>query len=72
VWLAQLESAIADAQELAWRLGSTRGGCPEARQLYARLETLRREADLLRETGWAGSTADLAAVWPDIFGRGRV
>lgn len=67
VWLAELETAIKDAQELAWRLGVTEGGSSEARSLYARLDTLHAELEALRRTGWAGSTVDLSALWPDVF-----
>jgi hypothetical protein len=67
VWLAELETAISDAQELAWRLGVSEGNHPEARRLYARLDGLRSEVDALRRTGWAGSTVDLTELWPGIF-----
>jgi hypothetical protein len=66
LWLAELETAIAEAQELAWRLGVT-GGKREARQLYGRLEALRGELDALRRSGWAGEMVDLPALWPDVF-----
>jgi hypothetical protein len=70
VWLAELETAIDEAQELAWRLGFTEG-VSEARQLYGRLQALRSEMEGLRRSGWAGSTVDMSALWPEIFGPDR-
>jgi hypothetical protein len=69
VWLAELETAIGEAQELAWRLGTAEGNA-EARSLYGQLQALRAELDALRRSGWAGQTIDLPALWPEIFGRG--
>lgn len=68
VWIAELEIAIASAQELAWRLGVTDGKA-EARQLYGRLEGLRVELGALRRSGAAGEMPNLPALWPEIFAR---
>ncbi|HVM37585.1 MAG TPA: hypothetical protein VM265_04270 [Sphingomicrobium sp.] len=68
VWLAELEIAISEAQDLAWRLGINEGN-EEARRLYGRLETLRGELDALRGTGWAGAAADRSALWPELCAR---
>lgn len=46
--MAELAAAIDGAQSVAWRLGTTRAGCLEARDLYCRLEDARVELERLR------------------------
>ena len=51
-WLADLAQAIAEARRLAWRLGVLVGDKDETRELYARLEEVGSEVQLLRFGGW--------------------
>ena len=62
-WLAELALAIDQAQKLAWRLGVSEGDDPDAKSLYARLETVRSEVESLRRGGWAGALEELDPVW---------
>ena len=70
-WMAELATAIDDAQRVAWQLGAAPGASLEARELYGRLEAARVELEelrgiahacaddlepmLLRRLGWAGA-----------------
>ena len=62
-WLAELATAIDQAQKLAWRLGVSEGDDPEAKSLYARLESVRTEVESLRRGGWAGERRELDPFW---------
>lgn len=55
-WMAELASAIDEAQRVAWQLGAQSGASQEARELYGRLEAARVELEELR--GVAGGGAD--------------
>jgi hypothetical protein len=72
-WLAQLANAIDSAQRLAWQLRTHESASVEARELYGRLEAVRREldsigvsrqegqpldVDWLTMLGWSGRSAD--------------
>lgn len=62
-WLAELATAIEQAQKLAWRLGVTEGDDAEALELYAHLELAREEVEALRLGGWAGVQQELDPFW---------
>lgn len=62
-WLAELAIAVEQAQKLAWRLGVSEGDDPEAKDLYARLESVRTEVESLRRGGWAGAHEELDPFW---------
>lgn len=62
-WLAELATAIEQAQRVAWRLGVSEGDDPEAKDLYAQLESVRSEVDSLRRGGWAGEHQELDPFW---------
>ena len=64
-WLAELAEAIAQAQKLAWRLGVAEGDLGEARELYARLEAVRAEVELLRMSGWTEVRQEVEPDWLD-------
>jgi hypothetical protein len=64
-WLAELGSAVAQAQKIAWRLGVAEGDSEEARILYARLEAVRIELDALRSSGWLDVRREIDAAWLD-------
>ena len=69
--MAELATAIEDAQRVAWQLGAQSGASLEARELYGRLEAARVELEelrglaargvdeleplLLQRLGWAGA-----------------
>jgi hypothetical protein len=58
-----LAEAIDQAQRLAWALGIAEGDDPDAKDLYARLESARVEVESLRHAGWAGRSSDLGPNW---------
>jgi hypothetical protein len=62
-WLAELGEAVAQAQRLVWVLGVVESDSEEARQLYARLESVRAELDALRTNGWAEVRREIDPVW---------
>ena len=62
-WLAELATAIEQAQRVAWRLGISEGDDPETKDLYARFESVRSEVDSLRRGGWAGERQELDPFW---------
>lgn len=62
-WLAELGQAINQAQKIAWRLGVAEGDMLEAREVYARLEVLRGELEVLRTTGWADIRREVEPNW---------
>lgn len=62
-WLAELAIAIDQAQRVAWRLGVSEGDDPDAKALYARLESVRTEVETLRRGGWAGEHQELDPFW---------
>lgn len=62
-WLTDLGQAVAQAQRLAWLLGVAEGDSEEARQLYARLESVRSELDTLRSNGWAEVRREIDPSW---------
>jgi hypothetical protein len=64
-WLAELAEAIAQAQRLAWQLGVAEGDLEEARELYARLEVVRAEVELLRSSGWVEVRREVEPGWLD-------
>lgn len=64
-WLAELGRAVVQAQKLAWRLGVAEGDSGEARELYARLEAVRLELDVLRFNGWVAVQHEVDASWLD-------
>lgn len=66
-WLADLEAAIEEAQQLAWRIGFLEGPHPEAMELYARLDLARAEVEALRRSGWNGRPGDLPPEWTDFL-----
>ncbi len=66
-WLAELAIAIDQAQKLAWRLGVSEGNDPEAKTLYARLETVRGEVESLRRGSWAGELRELDPLWMNLL-----
>ena len=61
-WLADLLTAIDDAQRVAWRL-STESTDPDALELYGRLELARAEVESLRRSGWADRRQKLPSEW---------
>lgn len=61
-WLADLLTAIDDAQRVAWRL-SSEGANPEALELYERLELARAEVESLRASGWADRRQKVPSQW---------
>jgi hypothetical protein len=62
-WLAELGETVAQAQRLAWLLGVAEGDSEEARQLYARLESVRTELDALRTNGWTEVRREIDPIW---------
>ena len=62
-WLAELASAIDDAQRVAWQIGVEEGNNAEARSLYARLEAARLEVEALRRGRWSREPADVCPDW---------
>jgi hypothetical protein len=52
-WLAELAEAIAEAQELAWRMSGEQGICSDGLDLLARIDFARAEVEALRCNGWA-------------------
>lgn len=66
-WLAELSEAIDQAQQLARTLSSAAEHCPEAEDLYARLEAIRIEIENLRLGGWGGRPAQIDPRWSILF-----
>ena len=61
-WLAELASAIDEAQILLWRVGVAEGDNADARELYGRLEAARGEIECLR-----GIREDFHPNWTKLF-----
>jgi len=66
-WLADLAEAIDQAQQLARTVSIAPGHCPEAEDLYARLEAIRIEVENLRLGGWGGLPARIDPRWSILF-----
>lgn len=66
-WLAELSEAIDQAQQLARTISTALGHCPEAEDLYARLEAIRIEVENLRLGGWGGRPARIDPRWSILF-----
>lgn len=66
-WLAELAIAIEQAQKLAWRLGVSEGQDPDAKSLYAQLESVRGEVDSFRRGQWAGDHQELDPLWTKLL-----
>ena len=64
-WLDELACAIAQAQQLTWRLGVLEGDSEEARTIYARLETVLGEVEALRVSDWADIRQEIDPKWLD-------
>ena len=62
-WLDELKVAISEAKKLAWQLGVADGASEEARQLYARLDTVRCEVESLRFGDWAAVRKEIDPKW---------
>jgi hypothetical protein len=62
-WLAELAETIEQAQKLAWRLGVAEGDSDEARDLHARLGTVRAEVDSLRSGDWVDLRREIRLAW---------
>ena len=65
-WLAELASALDEAQKVAWRLGVSEGDSAEAKDLYGRIETTRAEVDRLRLNGFRRIREESAPDWTGI------
>lgn len=62
-WLAELTEALLQAQDIAWRIGQTRGQSSEAMDLYARLEAVRGEVRSLQLRSAPGRKAETGPKW---------
>jgi len=60
-WLDELSDAISQAQTLALSIGTA--GCEEARQLHARLETVRNDVQTLRTCSWTAVRKEIDPKW---------
>ena len=70
-WLDELAHAIGEAQSLAWHLGVLDGDSELARDLYARLETVRSEVASLRFGDWVSVRKEIDPIWLETVLRGR-
>lgn len=62
-WLDELTDAISQAQRLAWSIGSAARDGEEGKQLFASLEALRGEVELLRFGGWVAVREEIDPQW---------
>ncbi len=62
-WLNELAEAVSQAKKLVWRLGVIEGASDEARDLYARLEAVRGEIELLRFGDWVAVRKEVDPIW---------
>ena len=70
-WLAELSTAIEEAQCLLWRLGVSEGDSCEAKELYGRLETARAETESLRLRGFRPASNELGPKWTELVAHSR-
>ena len=66
-WLADLAIAIDQAQRLTWRLGVSEGDNADAKELYARLESLSGEVQSFRRGVWTGEHQELDPFWMQLL-----
>ena len=65
-WLAELSEALDEARKLIKAMGAAEGRL-EAVELYARIEAVRLEVQMMRLRGGASRLADTAPEWSQIL-----
>ena len=63
----RLDTAIDQAQRLAWSLGAAEASVAEIEGVYRRLESARIEIETLRGGAWPARRAEPDPMWTSLF-----
>ena len=67
-WLAELAVAVEQAQQLAREIGVSDAKRQEAQELYAQLDAIRIELEMLRRARSAAEKAEIDPKWMHLLG----
>lgn len=67
-WLAELALAVEQAQQLAREIGASEVKRREAQELYAQLDAIRVELEMLRRGRLAADEAQIDPKWIHLLG----